>query len=383
MGMDPKELWARANENSPLHRQDDCAVAELQVCAVRADSREADFVFSTSAIDRHGDILEQVWQLDAFKRNPVALFAHNSRELPIGRAKRVAVDSIDGKDALVGTIEFATAEHNPLAEQVFAMVRDGFLKSVSVGFIPHSVRTETVDDRTVFVLSDNELAEISVVPVPANPEALGRIRERALSGQDVGKLAELAATSGAVAPALKELLQVTTGTVITLPNEKDAMAVAKDSNVLNDCDVMDPKELLNERDAAIATRDQAIAERDEARAELDTETERADEAEEARDKAVEAEAKAWSECVERDMLALVGVKITPAEKAGVIALAKADRDAYAQHLEALRGKDDISTASGKRVLGRSDESENPTRAGADDNGQDFADAVEREAGEAA
>ena len=142
--------------------------ATVRTKGLRPDSREADFVFSTDAVDRQGDIVEQVWQLDSFRANPVVLFAHNSREFPIGRAKRVVVERVGGHDALVGTIEFATHER---AEQAWKLVRDGFLATVSVGFIPHTVKTKTVDDRTVFVLGDNELVEVSVVPVPANPEA--------------------------------------------------------------------------------------------------------------------------------------------------------------------------------------------------------------------
>jgi len=125
-------------------------------------------VMSTEAEDRHGEIVEQRWRLERFRKNAVVLFGHDSRDLPIGRAENVRVEG----GALRGTIVFATAEANPEAEKVWQLVQQDMLSSVSVGFVPHDVRRERRDGRDVTILSDCELIELSVVPIPANSEAV-------------------------------------------------------------------------------------------------------------------------------------------------------------------------------------------------------------------
>lgn len=144
------------------------------VRSVDAEKRTVDVIASTETEDSHGTILVQDWDLERFNRNPVVLWAHNATlgmdELPIGRCTRAEV--VDG--ALECTIQFAGADVNPRAEQVFQAYRQGFLRAVSVGFNPRSYRWEERDGREVLVLYDNELIELSCVPVGSNPDALAR-----------------------------------------------------------------------------------------------------------------------------------------------------------------------------------------------------------------
>jgi HK97 family phage prohead protease len=149
------------------------------VCTTRSINearRTVDVVMSTDTIDRYGERVAQDWDLKAFFKNPVVLWAHSSRELPIGRGENVRVE--DG--ALQGTIRFASATANPVAEQCFQLFREEVLNAVSVGFIPHSYKFEKENDKEVLVLSQNELIELSCTPVPANPEALAKMRSLAL-----------------------------------------------------------------------------------------------------------------------------------------------------------------------------------------------------------
>lgn len=133
------------------------------------EDRTISAVASTNAIDSYGEIVDNhSWRLDRYLKNPIVLFAHNSRALPIGYAKTVTAN--DG--ALRVVIKFATAAANPMAEQVWQLLQEGMIKGISVGFVPGSVVSEKRDGKDVFVLKDCELHEISVVPVPANPEAL-------------------------------------------------------------------------------------------------------------------------------------------------------------------------------------------------------------------
>lgn len=146
--------------------------------AIREAARECDFVLSTDALDSYDERVEQSWKLDRFLRNPVALWSHDSRALPIGQWKSVRVEG----GALRGTLKFATKDANPLAEQAWQSVLQGTLRAVSVGFRPGSVRTEEIGGRDVTVLSENDLYECSLTPVPANPEALAELRAKAAGG---------------------------------------------------------------------------------------------------------------------------------------------------------------------------------------------------------
>lgn len=146
-------------------------------------NRTIDFVVSDMSVDRY-DTVVKGWVLDAYVKNPVVLFGHDSRSLPIGRA--VAVNQVDGQ--LVARIQFAPADVYEFADQVFRMVAAGYLNAVSAGFIPGNVEYNAEADS--FMLLDNELIEISVVPVPANRNALkkaitdGVVRGFALVGDN-------------------------------------------------------------------------------------------------------------------------------------------------------------------------------------------------------
>jgi HK97 family phage prohead protease len=129
-----------------------------------ANTRIVRFVISTGAVDRDNDTINpKGWELQAYLQNPVVLWAHDYKALPVGRA--VAVAASDGK--LVSDCEFATHE---FAETVYQLVKGGFLKAASVGFKP---RKYTINDqRQGLDYAEQELMEWSIVPVPANPEAL-------------------------------------------------------------------------------------------------------------------------------------------------------------------------------------------------------------------
>jgi HK97 family phage prohead protease len=133
-------------------------------------SRVVTFCFSDGSVDRVGDkINPHGWQLSGFKANPVCLWAHLSNEPPIGRVLRTYVAA----ERLMGDIEFASAEVYPFADQVYRLVVNRFINSVSVGFLPVEWKFSDDDSRGFGIdFLRQELLEISVVPVPANANAL-------------------------------------------------------------------------------------------------------------------------------------------------------------------------------------------------------------------
>ncbi len=127
------------------------------------------FVASTGAVDRHGDtVAPEGWRLDAYRENPVVLWAHDYRRPAIGRAQSVWRDGA----ALLARLEFAGTE---FAREVEGLYRQGYQQGVSVGFRPLRFE-ERRDARTGAFLGirflEQELLEISAVPVPANRGAL-------------------------------------------------------------------------------------------------------------------------------------------------------------------------------------------------------------------
>lgn len=256
----------------------------LHVRSLRAEAREADFVASTDAVDSYEEVVEQSWRLDRFKSNPVVLFGHRSRELPIGIATRCEI--VNGQ--LECTLRFVTEDKNPLAEQVWKMVRDGELRAVSVGFVPATVRVEKRDGRDTYVLADNELHEISVVPIPANPEALSKMKAKAIAAavRDTTTDAALAAKE----PRMSE-------------HEK-ALAAEREAHVTTQKQLEDARVML----AAVEKQNTALV------------TER--------DAAVARAEKAEAGLIEAEVAALVGTKITPAEKDDFVALRKSNPELF-------------------------------------------------------
>lgn len=151
---------------------------------VKADSDESEgttvrVIASTAAPDRMKDIVEQEWNLDNFKANPVILWGHDSNTPPIGRAVAISVEKTGDGPQLIADIKFDEGPHNPLANTVAEQFRNGTLNAVSVGFRPHEVTPRSGladnDERRSeqgLILSKNELLEISAVTIPANSQAL-------------------------------------------------------------------------------------------------------------------------------------------------------------------------------------------------------------------
>jgi HK97 family phage prohead protease len=134
------------------------------------------FVISTRSKDRHGDIIEQVWELDNYNQTvkgetsgPV-LINHMSMSLPVGKGYAWIED---GK--LMSGVKFADEiDTYDIGKTVAALVRGNFIKNASVGFMP--IEWERLDEDGESMMDSyrflrSELLEWSVVNVPANPDA--------------------------------------------------------------------------------------------------------------------------------------------------------------------------------------------------------------------
>lgn len=133
------------------------------------------FIASTGEVDRAGDVVDQQgWELARYQQNPVVLLSHQWHLPPVGKALKTWVEN----SRLMARVQFAPT---PLGRELALLHADGYMGAVSVGFRPLEWEIRR-DARTGFPVGlhfhRQELLEISVVSLPANPEAL----RKALSG---------------------------------------------------------------------------------------------------------------------------------------------------------------------------------------------------------
>ncbi len=128
---------------------------------------------STEAADHDGEIVRQRGlDISTFKKNPVILFGHDPTTLPIGKAVWVKkMKAADGTPITRAKIQFSKT--NPMAMQVMDLFKEGILKAFSIGFTVQEIREiDDEDSMAAFEITRSTLLETSVVPIPANPQAL-------------------------------------------------------------------------------------------------------------------------------------------------------------------------------------------------------------------
>lgn len=172
---------AKAPDGRPIFRKHFTG----EVRAVQEEIRTIEFVGSDETVDRYGDIVAvDGWDLEDYRRNPVILYGHDYMGKPIGKALEVGPK--DGK--LIFRVQFATAEESPEADQVYRLIKGGYLQATSVGFIPHEWVDVPAEPATGEAegkgdpmkpkrkprrrYTKQELLELSIVAIPANPNAL-------------------------------------------------------------------------------------------------------------------------------------------------------------------------------------------------------------------
>lgn len=137
------------------------------VKAGEGGDRSLSFIISTQSTDRDNDrVMVEGWDFAAWLKNPVVLWAHQYDGLPVGKGESI----ISRASAVRALTQFVTREVYPFADTVYQLLLGGFLRACSVGF---RVLEWTYDEeRRGFDILRQELLEFSIVPVPANAEAL-------------------------------------------------------------------------------------------------------------------------------------------------------------------------------------------------------------------
>ncbi len=147
------------------------------------DSRSVTFLISTDAVDRDGDSIDPTgWDLKNYQASPVVLWSHDHKNPPIAKTTRIE----QTKNGLSATAEFPAKGIYPFADTVYELLKGGFLNASSVGFRP--IESEQATDRKSGMnFMKQELLEWSVVPIPANPDALIQFSASAPEHKQIAK----------------------------------------------------------------------------------------------------------------------------------------------------------------------------------------------------
>lgn len=172
-----------------------------------------EFVASDSSIDSYQEIVRHDgWRFTRFAKNAPFVDSHDysTIEKLLGQVLDWRIE----KSQLVETVQYAR-QPGTLADWAFKMVRDGFLKAVSVGFIPlrsvdkWSSRPDEITAalaglklapeeaaRVRAVYLEQEQIELSQCVIGANPNALARAyKAGCLSEHDLDQLCALKAAA--------------------------------------------------------------------------------------------------------------------------------------------------------------------------------------------
>lgn len=153
-------------------------VRKVTVARAAGDD-DLEFVLSDDTKDRYGDVIDpKGWVLSSFRKNPIALFNHDSK-FPIGNWQSVRVEG----NRLLGKLKLAAEGTSERIDEIIRLVEQGILRAVSVGFQP--IEQEPLKDNSGMFFKKQELLETSLVSIPANPSAVQLARSLNVSDDTI------------------------------------------------------------------------------------------------------------------------------------------------------------------------------------------------------
>jgi HK97 family phage prohead protease len=136
---------------------------------------------STISVDRDGDVvLPKGLDMTDYNKNPVVMVAHDTSSLPVGVARPITrtANGIQAKVMFAKRPETHPDGAEWRADTILSLFQQKVLRAFSIGFqIDESRPAEQKDmgrfgDGVRRIISKWRLIEVSVVPVPANQDAL-------------------------------------------------------------------------------------------------------------------------------------------------------------------------------------------------------------------
>ena len=141
----------------------------------KLEKRVLRFVGSDEGIDRDNEkVMSEGWNLKEYKKNPVVLVNHQHTELPVAKAIKVFIDKKAKNNPLTFDIEFPEPEISSVGDTLYKLYSNGYMSATSVGFKPDYDKIVYGDGMKTprVIFNGQELLELSLVSVPANPRAL-------------------------------------------------------------------------------------------------------------------------------------------------------------------------------------------------------------------
>jgi len=171
-----------------------------------------EFIASDETLDCYGEIVRvNGWKFDQFAKNAPFVDSHDYSSITklLGQVVSWRIES----NQLVETVRYSR-EPGTLADWAFKMVRDKFLKAVSVGFVPVRMASKWDGDQSGYlaqiadlkldaqtagklraVYVEQQQIELSQCVIGANPNALAKAyKAGCLTEQDLDQFSNLIAT---------------------------------------------------------------------------------------------------------------------------------------------------------------------------------------------
>lgn len=124
-------------------------------------------IITTENLDRYQDVIKiDAWDDEHYLKNPVVLWGHDHKQLPIGITTGLRTEN----GQKIATGKFAPHAKAQEIRQLYDM---GILRAASVGFIEK--------EREGNLITKAELIEWSIVSVPANPYCLATLVKSGVS----------------------------------------------------------------------------------------------------------------------------------------------------------------------------------------------------------
>jgi hypothetical protein len=171
-------MWEDAQEDTEEEGKMK-VVKTVPIQILKTDENGGRIVISTGDVDRDKDrVIPAGARIDDYMKNPVVQFAHNYAEpwATIGRTSRLEI----GKEGIVAEFELRPPANETDPQNIVKLLWEGqWIRTASIGFIPMEFDENEHGGRDY---NDWQLLEWSLVPVPANQNAL-RMAVKAL-GED-------------------------------------------------------------------------------------------------------------------------------------------------------------------------------------------------------
>lgn len=176
--MDLKKVFAKRLTRLSSGRQGLITTLAVETVIEKGEKAIITFKASDATLDRYGEKIEaKGWELGDYQKNPVFQANHSySVDDTIGKVIKSEVR--DG--ALFQTVEFAV-DISDRAKRIYELYKGGYLRAVSVGFIPIEWDEKSMTHKK------QTLLELSAVAVPANPNALAEGAPEEPTEPPVGK----------------------------------------------------------------------------------------------------------------------------------------------------------------------------------------------------